>query len=71
MFKINNRDTRNLQKSQLISEIIIVNFEHISNLVLVFLVLTLSGQMSVGLGFYILPNQRWFARRVLLAVNSN
>ena len=40
MFKVNNKDTR--------SGIFIVNFEHISHLVLVFLLLTLNMQLRAG-----------------------
>ena len=38
MFKVNNRNTRTRRRSS----VFIVNFEHISHLVLVFLLLTLS-----------------------------
>ena len=41
MFKINNKET--------ISAVFIINFEHISHLVLVFLLLTLSRQMPARL----------------------
>ena len=45
MFKVNNKDTRTTGRR---SGVYIVNFEHISYLVLVFLLLTLSRQMSAG-----------------------
>ena len=41
MFKINNKDRRR-------SGIFIVNFEHISHLILVFLLLTLNMQLPAG-----------------------
>ena len=46
MFKINNKDTRTTLCCR--SDVFIVNFEHISHLVLVFLLLTLSRQMPAG-----------------------
>ena len=62
MFKVNNRNTRikfeicpNLkiktikQRQWCRSGVFIVNFEHISHLVLVFLLVTLSRQMSTGI----------------------
>ena len=39
MFKVNNKDTRKMP--MVLFDVFIVNFEHISNLVLVFLFLTL------------------------------
>ena len=42
MFKVNNKDTRTEQHHQRCSGVFIVNFEHISHLVLVFLWLALS-----------------------------
>ena len=45
MFKVNNKDTRTTTRR---SGVYIVNFEHISYLVLVFLLLTLSRQISAG-----------------------
>ena len=45
MFKVNNRKTRT--KSEICSKLI-VNFEHISHLVLVFLLLTLSRKKPAG-----------------------
>ena len=63
MFKVNNRNTRTRceicskltmripeQRHWRPSAIFIVNFEHISHLVLVFLLLTLSRSMSAGKG---------------------
>ena len=50
MFKINNKDTRKRPWRR--SGIFIVNFEHISHLALVFLLLTLSREMSTGLLTY-------------------
>ena len=41
LFKVNNRNTR--------SGVFIVNFEHISNLILVFLLLILSRYMPAGM----------------------
>ena len=41
MFKINNKDRRR-------SGVFIVNFEHISHLILVFLLLTLNMQLPAG-----------------------
>ena len=43
MFKVNNKDTRRTPIG-----IFIVNFEHISDFVLVFLLLTLDKQMLAG-----------------------
>ena len=42
MFKVNNGNTRTLQRQWRRSGVFIVNFEHISHLVQVFLLLTLS-----------------------------
>ena len=44
MFKVNNKDTRRKRRSG----VFIVNFEHISHLVLVFLLLTLNMQLPAG-----------------------
>ena len=44
MFKVNNKDTRTTPWRR--SGIFIVNFEHISHLVLVFLLLTLSRKIA-------------------------
>ena len=46
MFRVNNRDTR--ARCEICSGILIVNFEHISHLLLVFLLLTLSGWVPAG-----------------------
>ena len=51
MFKINNKDTRTTLCCR--SDVFIVNFEHISHLVLVFLLLILSRQMPAGLVKYL------------------
>ena len=45
MFKVSNKDTTRTTPS---SGVFIVNFEHISHFVLVFLLLTLSRKMSAG-----------------------
>ena len=45
MFKVNNKDTRTMRRR---SDVFIVNSEHISHLVLVFLLLTLNMQLSTG-----------------------
>ena len=45
MFKINNKDTRT---TSTVSRVFTVNFEHISHLFLVFLLLTLNRKMFVG-----------------------
>ena len=42
MFKVNNKDTG----------LLIVNFEHISHLVLVFLLLTLNMQLPAGITYF-------------------
>ena len=42
MFKVNNKDTRTTPLAWRRSDVFIVNFEHISHLVLVFLLLTLN-----------------------------
>ena len=44
MFKFNNKDTRTTPRSG----VFIVNFEHISHLVLVFLLLTLNMELPAG-----------------------
>ena len=52
MFKVNNRNTRTRREicsTLAIMGVFIVNFEHISYLVLVFLLLTLSRLMLLGL----------------------
>ena len=46
MFKVNNKDTRRRQWHR--PGIFIFNFEHISHLVLVFLLLTLNMQFPTG-----------------------
>ena len=48
MFKVNNKDISE-RRSWRRSGVFIVNFEHISHLVLVFLLLILSRQMPYGL----------------------
>ena len=47
MFKGNNKDTKRCQQYR--SGVFIVNFEHISHLVLVFLLLTLNRKMPAGM----------------------
>ena len=46
MYKVNNKDTLRLQWRRL--SVFIVNFEYISHLVLVFLLLTLNIQLPAG-----------------------
>ena len=46
MFKVNNKDIRKTPG------IFVVNFEHISYIVLVFLLITLSRQMPAGTSVY-------------------
>ena len=46
MYKVNNKDTLRLQWRR--SSVFIVNFEYISHLVLVFLLLTLNIQLPAG-----------------------
>ena len=48
MFKVNNKDTRTTPKWRR-SGVFIVNFQHISHLVLVLLLLTLSRQIPTGI----------------------
>ena len=52
MVKVNNRNTRTMceicSKTRRRSGVFIVNFEHISHIVVVFLMLTLSRYMSAG-----------------------
>ena len=48
MFKVNNKDTQN-DANGVVLGVFLVNFEHISRLVLVFLLLTLNWQMPVGI----------------------
>ena len=51
MFKVNNKDTRTTLSvvAKRRSGVFIVNFEHISHLVLVFLLLTLNMQLPAGM----------------------
>ena len=49
MLKVNNRNTRTKTLFWRRSGVIIVNFEHISHLVIVFLLLTLSRLIPAGL----------------------
>ena len=51
MVKVNNKDTR--------TGVFIVNFEHISYLVLVFLLLILSRQMLAGLTVFAKKSPPW------------
>ena len=46
MFKVNSKDTRTM------SDVFIVNFEQISHMVLVFLLLTLSRQVLANLDLF-------------------
>ena len=57
MFKVNNKDTRTTP----VGLVSFFNFEHISHLVLVFLLLTLNMQMPAGLfvGIVFMFSQRW------------
>ena len=54
MLKVNNKDTRTTWRRY---DVFFVNFEHISNLVLVFLLLTLNMYLPAGSAFYI--NNAW------------
>ena len=56
MFKINNKDRRR-------SGVFIVNFEHISHLILVFLLLTLNMQFTIT---YV----RWISNKVLHTIST-
>ena len=47
MFKVNNKDTRTTPKWRR-SGVFIVNFQHISHLVLLFLLLTLNMKLPAG-----------------------
>ena len=47
MFKVNNKDTRTTPMA--FFSVLIVNFEHISHLVLVYLFLTLNMQLPAGM----------------------
>ena len=49
MFKSHNKDTRTTPDARRRSGVFIVNFEHISHLVLVFLLLTLNMEMPMGM----------------------
>ena len=51
LFKVNNRNTRTRCRHWRRSGVFIVNFEHISHLVLVFLLLTLNKQMPAEVSF--------------------
>ena len=79
MFKVNNKDTRTTLCSKLTiktperrqwrrSGVFIVNFEHISHLVLVFLLLTLNMQLPAGYG---LNNQVNFSLRMRDSLTKN
>ena len=59
MFKVNNKDARTTPERRhwRRSGVFIVNFKHVSHLVLVFLLLTLSRSMLTGYGWTLVKKQ--------------
>ena len=57
MFKVNNKETRTTHWHH--SGVFIVNFEHISNLFLVFLLLTLNIYWEVVTNLFVLDVEKW------------